>query len=138
MPTLVKCPTCGKQSKVADELLGKKARCPQCNTRFALAPTMDTIAPGARDTTGVTTPLPSAAPLPASIGRDKVLCRLGGGAFGDVYKGHDPDLDRPVALKVPRAGTMDDPNKVERFLREARSAAKLSHPNIVAVYDAGR
>ena len=72
------------------------------------------------------------------VGRYKVLCRLGAGAFGDVYKGHDPELDRPVALKVPRAGTMDDPNKVERFLREARAAAKLSHPNIVTVYDAGR
>ena len=53
------------------------------------------------------------------------------------YRGYDPQLDREVALKVPIAGTLDSPQRVERFLREARAAAQLRHPHIVPVFDAG-
>jgi len=63
---------------------------------------------------------------------------LGSGAFGTVYRAHDPQLNREVALKVPQAGTLDGPEAVERFLREARAAANLRHPHIVPVFDAGR
>ena len=60
------------------------------------------------------------------------------GAFGTVYRAFDPQLQREVALKVPNAGVLDSPNRIERFLREARSAANLTHPHIVPVFDAGK
>jgi serine/threonine-protein kinase len=61
---------------------------------------------------------------------------LGQGAFGSVYRAYDPRLDRHVALKVPRLGTLTGPEDIERFSREARAAAQLRHPNIVSVHEA--
>ena len=62
---------------------------------------------------------------------------LGGGGMGEVYLAHDEVLDRDVALKVLRSRYAGDEEFAERFRREARSAAGLSHPNIVQVYDRG-
>src|SRR5947208_919260 len=75
--------------------------------------------------------------LPATIGRFQVEARLGEGAFGVVYRAYDPQLDRPVALKVAKPGSLDTPAKRERFLREAKAAANLRHPNIVPLYETG-
>src|SRR5215469_12846663 len=61
------------------------------------------------------------------VGRFELLDRVGFGAFGTVYKARDPELDRVVALKVPRAGCLLGPEDSDRFLREARSVARLSH-----------
>jgi serine/threonine protein kinase/Tfp pilus assembly protein PilF len=58
--------------------------------------------------------------------------------MGAVYLAHDAHLDRPVALKIPRFGLHPGPKDQERFLREARAAAMLSHPNLCPVYDAGQ
>ena len=55
-----------------------------------------------------------------------------------MYRAYDPVLDREVALKVPHPGSLQTPKMVERFLREAKAAAQLRHPNIVPLYDAGR
>jgi serine/threonine protein kinase/WD40 repeat protein len=76
--------------------------------------------------------------LPAvdRLGRFDLLGILGQGAYGTVYRAHDPQLDRLVALKVPRAGWIVGPDEAERFLREARAAARLHHPHVVAVFDA--
>ena len=74
---------------------------------------------------------------PKRIGRFELLQRLGAGGFGTVYKARDVELDRVVAVKVPRAGSVPTREDLDRFLREARSAARLKHPGIVAVYDAG-
>jgi serine/threonine protein kinase len=52
-----------------------------------------------------------------------------------VYKARDTELDRIVALKVPRAGDLSNGEDQDRFLREARSAAQLRHPNIVPLYE---
>lgn len=71
------------------------------------------------------------------LGRFEVRGRVGGGGFGVVYRAFDPQLEREVALKVPRPGTLDDDDSVERFLREAKAAAQLRHPHIVPIYDAG-
>jgi WD40 repeat protein len=71
------------------------------------------------------------------VGRFRIRTRLGAGSFGVVYLAYDPQLDRDVALKMPLPGTLDDPQRVERFLREARAAAQLRHPHIVPVYEAG-
>jgi serine/threonine-protein kinase len=63
---------------------------------------------------------------------------LGGGGMAEVYLAHDEVLDREVALKILRGQYADDEEFVERFRREAQSAASLSHPNIVSIYDRGR
>jgi tetratricopeptide (TPR) repeat protein len=81
-------------------------------------------------------PAPAAAErLPERIGRYEVRRLLGRGGMGAVYLAHDPELDRPVALKVPK---LDGPDAEERFLREARAAAAITHPNLCSVYDVGR
>jgi eukaryotic-like serine/threonine-protein kinase len=81
------------------------------------------------------------APGPAAGGRlDKfelIEC-LGTGAFGQVFKAIDAELDRPVAVKVLRGGAGASREDVERFLREARSAARLRHPGIVAIHATGQ
>jgi len=70
------------------------------------------------------------------LGRFQLRERLGDGGFGQVYRAYDPRLDRDVAVKVLKR---PDPTEriMERFFREARAAARLDHPNIVAVHDAG-
>jgi tetratricopeptide (TPR) repeat protein len=78
-----------------------------------------------------------AAGLPIRVGRFEVLALLGQGGFGSVYKARDPELDRVVAIKVPRPGAFGSSGDAERFLREARSAARLRHPGIVPVHEIG-
>jgi serine/threonine-protein kinase len=84
---------------------------------------------------------PTAAPstpAPRAIGRFRIDAQLGSGGMGDVYRAHDPTLDRAVALKVLRAGgTDDDALRMRRVLREARAAAALTHPNTVTIFEVG-
>jgi serine/threonine protein kinase/formylglycine-generating enzyme required for sulfatase activity/tetratricopeptide (TPR) repeat protein len=75
---------------------------------------------------------------PQKIGRYCILRRLGQGGFGRVYLAQDDELDRPVAIKVPNRERISSLGDVEAYLAEARALAKLSHPNIVPVYDVGR
>jgi serine/threonine protein kinase len=77
-------------------------------------------------------------PLPISFGRYVLEQLLGRGGMGVVYLAHDTQLDRKVALKVPRMSAQESPTACERFLREARAAATLEHPNICPVYDVGQ
>ncbi|MGE0756744.1 MAG: serine/threonine-protein kinase [Pirellulaceae bacterium] len=72
-----------------------------------------------------------------TFGRYRVLKTLGEGAMGSVYLALDSQLQRKVALKIPKVDAKEQPRFVERFLREARSAATLTHPNICPVYDVG-
>jgi eukaryotic-like serine/threonine-protein kinase len=81
------------------------------------------------------------APLPrgASVGRYLVLDAIGRGGMGVVYAGYDPELDRKVALKLlrpDRTGSSGEGARL-RLLREAQAIARLSHPNVVSVYDTG-
>jgi len=79
---------------------------------------------------------------PQTIGRYQIRVELGRGMMGVVYRAHDPDLGRDIALKVIQyPGGANDPDRAgfeERFFAEARSAARLSHPGIVIVHDVGR
>ncbi len=70
-------------------------------------------------------------------GRYRVSSRLGSGGMADVYLAHDTLLGREVALKLLHHRFAEDQEFVERFRREASSAAGLSHPNVVAVFDRG-
>src|SRR5213082_4028862 len=70
-------------------------------------------------------------------GRYKVLSRLGAGGMADVFLAEDEQLGRKVALKLLHRRFSEDPGFVERFRREAQSAAGLQHPNVVGVYDRG-
>ena len=78
------------------------------------------------------------SPNPGDVfGRYRMLKTLGKGAMGSVYLAHDSQLDRKVALKIPKFSAEQDAKFIERFFREARSAATLSHPNICSIFDVG-
>lgn len=78
-------------------------------------------------------------PIPNTLidGRYKVLSRLGSGGMADVFLAEDQQLGRKVALKLLHGRFAADPDFVERFRREAQSAAGLQHPHVVSVYDRG-
>jgi serine/threonine protein kinase/tetratricopeptide (TPR) repeat protein len=86
-----------------------------------------------------------AAPAPetelargTALGRFVVLGLVGRGAMGEVYGAYDPDLDRKIAIKLVRAGGGGEGSEGRtRLMREAQATAKISHPNVVVVYDAG-
>ena len=69
--------------------------------------------------------------------RYHLVARVAGGGMGEVYRAHDMLLDRAVAVKVLQPTLASDPELVERFKQEARAAARLTHPNVVGVYDWG-
>jgi hypothetical protein len=73
-----------------------------------------------------------------NLGKYKIVSELGRGGMGVVYRAEDPDCDRTVALKVLPPNLASDPELVHRFKREARSAARLKHPNIVVIYESSQ
>src|SRR5919201_4956953 len=117
-------------------------RCPHCRNpvESAAAVTQEMLCPacgsGFRVEAEATTDW--APRQPRRLGRFELLDAVGQGAFGTVYKARDPELDRTVAIKVPRAGDLAGAAELDRFLREARSVAQLRHPSIVSVYEVGQ
>ena len=77
------------------------------------------------------------APAVRQVGRYLIRERLGRGGMATVFKAHDPDIGRDVAIKFLHATLCEDEEYHARFLREARAAGGLSHPNIVTVHDVG-
>jgi WD40 repeat protein len=119
----VLCPHCHNPIETARVTPREEITCPACGSTFRL------------EGGAATTPCQRAA---QKLGRFEVLDRLGSGTFGTVYKARDPQLDRLVAVKVPRGGSLAGPQELDRFLREARSVARLRHPSIVAVHEVGQ
>jgi hypothetical protein len=85
----------------------------------------------------VSTEIPTHRRLPHSIGRYRILARLGKGAMGVVYSAQDSVMERTVAIKVMMTDFEDDPETSARFYREARAAGQLVHPNIITIFDMG-
>lgn len=73
-----------------------------------------------------------------NLGRFELERELGVGSFGHVFKAYDPQLERPVAVKVQRAGIFASNEEIERFIHEARAVAQLKHPNIISIHDTVR
>lgn len=71
------------------------------------------------------------------VERYRVGEQLGAGGMGTVFAGHDLRLDRAVAIKLLHPELARDPGLRRRFEREARAAARVSHPNVVSVFDTG-
>jgi WD40 repeat protein/tRNA A-37 threonylcarbamoyl transferase component Bud32 len=117
-------------------------QCPHCQSTIVLEarPPGEIVCPSCGssiqlDHGGTAGWLPEEAPK--RLGKFELLEQLGVGSFGTVYKARDTELGRLVAVKVPRAGSIPKAEDMDRFLREARSAAQLRHPGIVALHDAG-
>ena len=73
----------------------------------------------------------------AAVGPYKILGLLGKGGMGEVYTARDERLERDVAVKILHSAYAADPDRLRRFDHEARAAAALNHPNILALYDTG-
>src|SRR5215470_466995 len=98
--------------------------------------------PAARQTRPAEAPGPFADRPPSTIGKYEITREVGRGGMGIVYAARDKDLDRAVAIKViSRSGVAgaaaDEDASRKRFLREARAAASVNHPNICQIYEIG-
>src|SRR5262245_18945162 len=139
MTVKTRCPnqSCAQINSVDPSQVRQRVRCAACGTGYVAESTVIADPAGAT----VTQPAPRPAPVPTPdatrICRFVIRTKLGAGAFGTVYRAYDPQLDREVALKVPHPSVLENPRQVERFLREAMAAARLQHPHIVPVFDAG-
>lgn len=117
-----------------------RLRCPQCHSRVDLsvdAQLDDITCHACGSAFGLLGGGEGADDVAPRVGRFVLRQRLGVGGFGAVWRARDPELDRDVALKLPRRGGLA-PHEAELFFREARAAAQLAHPGIVSVYEVGR
>jgi WD40 repeat protein/tRNA A-37 threonylcarbamoyl transferase component Bud32 len=119
----IKCPHCHNPIELVKVAPQEEVSCPSCGSSFRL-----------EDQSTITFK-PSNG---QKLGKFELMDIVGHGAFGTVYKARDPELDRIVAIKVPRAGNLAGPQELDRFLREARSVAQLRHPSIVPIHEVGQ
>jgi WD40 repeat protein/tRNA A-37 threonylcarbamoyl transferase component Bud32 len=117
------CPHCHNPIEIVTVSGGEEVLCPSCGSAFRLD-LESTVS--WRSLKG------------RQLGRFELQESVGVGAFGTVYKARDPQLDRAVAIKIPRAGNLTEPGDLDRFLREGRSAARLQHPAIVPIHEVGQ
>ncbi len=96
---------------------------------------IDVTMPGDSDTLPIGAK--ASAAEPQQVGRYQVSERIGRGGMASVFRAYDPGIDRVLAIKFLHTAYCEDEGYRARFLREARAAGMLSHPNIVTVYDVG-
>ncbi len=118
----IRCPHCHNPIEVVDDASLSDLSCPSCGSQFSL------IGGDATKTFRADR---------QKIGHFELLEQVGVGHFGTVWKARDSELDRTVAVKMPRKGQLNEA-ETEQFLREARAAAQLKHPGIVGVHEVGR
>ena len=120
-----RCPNCAQPIQIIEQDGPDTLdiSCPSCGSRFSLASHEDETADFADS-------------IPA-LEHFRLLERLGSGQFGCVWKAHDEVMNRMVAIKLPHRNHLS-PAEAELFLREARTAGQLSHPNIVTVHEVGQ
>jgi serine/threonine protein kinase len=129
------CPTCG------NELSGAVEFCPVCMLRKGLADGVESGESSASEDTVGPTPEQAAQRFEhyeLVTGQDRKPVELGRGAMGVTYKAFDVDLHCPVTLKVISERYLGDESARLRFLREARAAASVRHPNVASVLHLGR
>jgi tetratricopeptide (TPR) repeat protein len=132
----VRCPSCHAPFDAAPHLSATDLSCPHCGSTFSLIggdATVEHRSAGGDEGA----PLASKSHRGRVLGHFELLEEIGAGAFGSVYKARDTQLQRQVAIKIPRARQLDA-QQTELFLRDARAAAQLKHPHIVSVYEVGR
>ncbi len=117
----IRCPHCQCAVELLEETKLDEVTCDACGSSFSLVGAEDSPELAGRRT----------------VGRFKLIERIGMGGFGAVWRARDAELDREVAVKIPRRGQLD-PREAELFFREARAAAQLKHPHIVPVHEVGR
>jgi ribosomal protein S27E len=118
----IRCPHCHSMMQLIVDASLMEITCSSCGDTFSLIDD----AQDTRDKAAVT-----------RVAHFELIERLGMGQFGTVWKARDTMLERTVALKIPRREQLD-PLSVEKFMREARAAAQLQHPNIVSTHEVGR
>src|ERR1700674_1025137 len=118
----VRCPDCHNPIEIVDDTSLSEICCTSCGSSFSL------IGGDATETHRTGT---------RRLAHFDLVQELGIGKFGSVWMARDTQLDRTVAIKIPRKGALD-PKEAELFLRDARAAAQLKHPNIVSVHEVGR
>ncbi len=128
MPNGKKCPQCG----IALPANALDGLCPACLLKQGAA------AETATQPDATTFQPPSVADVARLFPQLEILAFIGKGGMGAVYKARQASLDRLVALKLLPSQAVSSPGFVERFNREARALAKLSHPNIVTVHEFGQ
>jgi serine/threonine protein kinase len=138
MPT-VTCPHCqtAQEVKSASDGSREQLTCGSCGRLFALQCTSpgptQRIAPASE-----TLPSPATVEkLPATMGPYQIRGIIGAGGMGVVYQGWDERLNRSVAVKTLKSELTKEPAFCERFVREARAVASLSHPNVTQIYYIG-
>ena len=117
----MRCPHCREPSEISSDTPLAEIVCQNCGSRFDLAGSADD----------------SLAVPRKQLAHFNLVEQIGIGGFGTVWKGYDNELERVVAVKLPRQGCMTS-EELAKFLREARTAAQLRHPNIVSVHEVGR
>src|SRR5262245_39611874 len=119
----LRCPHCQNPIELSDVPAGGEVICAGCGSSLQLA---GTTTAGWNE------------PESHRIGKFEILSTLGQGGFGTVLKARDTELDRPVAIKIPRAGNVGiGQEDVDRFLREARAVAQLRFPSIITIHEVG-